>query len=563
MFRWLLPLVIIASSWQTDAQNLLDERRVDWSSAGASMDIISPEVTLNILDYGGDPDGTTPNQNAFNAAVAASTDQPTIIYFPPGNYYFTQRIFVPSDIIVKGAGSDSTFLNFNLNGTRHCIAISGSRSQIEIPATHDICKGQFHIRVADTVGLVAGDYFLLLFDDSDLINDSWANNSVGQINRIVAVGADRIFVEHGIRRDYLLVDSPYVEPIDPIVNSGIECLHIERQDATNNNFGLIRLNLAAECYVRSVTGNMCSYAHVILDRSTKCTISGNYFHHAHDYGSGGNAYGVACQNTSGDNLITNNIFEHLRHSILLQAGANGNVISYNYSTDPFKTIFGLPSNNTADLVCHGNYPYANLFEGNIASFGIIDASHGQNGPYNTYFRNRMDLYGMQISNATPDNDSQNIIGNEVNNYNLSEIDHYEYGNNQSGSILPPNTDTIDILSYYLLDIPDFIDTLMWPSIGYPNTYQSGSIPAKERYEVMQFTSPCPKHDSCPTMLQIDDISYHNPEYKASEVISSSAQILPFQVVNMKAGSEINLQYPFESKFGGELYLSIDTCTSTN
>jgi hypothetical protein len=95
-------------------------------------------------------------------------------------------------------------------------------------------------------------------------------------------------------------------------------------------------------------------------------------------GGGGKGYGIMVQNTSGDCLIENNIFRHLRHSMILQAGSNGNVFGYNYSIDPYWTEVSLPSNAAGDIVLHGNYVYANLFEGNLGQQIVIDDSHGIN-----------------------------------------------------------------------------------------------------------------------------------------------------------------------------------------
>jgi hypothetical protein len=51
------------------------------------------------------------------------------------------------------------------------------------------------------------------------------------------------------------------------------------------------------------------------------------------------------------------------------------------------------------MVLHGNYPFANLFEGNINQNTVIDNSHGKNGPYNTFFRNRSELWGVVMNNS--------------------------------------------------------------------------------------------------------------------------------------------------------------------
>ena len=98
--------------------------------------------------------------------------------------------------------------------------------------------------------------------------------------------------------------------------------------------------------------------------------------------------------------------------MLLQAGTNGNIYSYNYSLQQKRTE--LPSDAAGDIVLHGNYPYANLFEGNIAQNIGGDASHGMNGPANVFFRNRALHYGIAFSAGS--GDSSIVIYNEVTGY---------------------------------------------------------------------------------------------------------------------------------------------------
>ncbi|MCB0642162.1 MAG: T9SS type A sorting domain-containing protein, partial [Phaeodactylibacter sp.] len=190
----------------------------------------------------------------------------------------------------------------------------------------------------------------------------------------------------------------------------------------------------------------------------------------------------------GECLIENNVFKRLRHSMILQAGANGNVFSYNYSTDPYWTEVGLPPNSAGDIVLHGNFPYSNLFEGNIAQNIVLDDSHGEQGPYNTFFRNRAEGFGILMSAVVP-TDKQNFIGNEVTGglglFYLSGDNHFSYGNNVLGQILPNPITILDDTTYYSsapehFYLPGDEET----PIGIPNTIdEPRSNTAKERYEL--------------------------------------------------------------------------------
>jgi hypothetical protein len=128
-----------------------------------------------------------------------------------------------------------------------------------------------------------------------------------------------------------------------------------------------------------------------------------------------------------------------------------------------------------------------LFEGNTGQNIVIDDSHGTNGPYNTFFRNRADLYGIYM-NSNPPSNNQNLVGNEVTSnasfqglYTLAGTGHFAYGNNIRGTIMPAGTAVLTDTSYYRETKPSYFSSgATWPSIGPPNTIGSGTIPAQQR-----------------------------------------------------------------------------------
>jgi hypothetical protein len=173
--------------------------------------------------------------------------------------------------------------------------------------------------------------------------------------------------------------------------------------------------------------------------------------------------------------------------MLLQSGANGNVLSYNYSTNPYWTEPLLPSNSAGDLVLHGNWPYCNLMEGNIVQNIIIDNSHGLNGNFNTFHRNRAELYGIFMNDAS--GDFLNFSSNEVINtglfmgmYNITGTNHFQYGNNVKGTIYDSGTTSATENSMYLTSsLPYYASNSFWPPIGVIANYNTNSIESKERY----------------------------------------------------------------------------------
>jgi hypothetical protein len=141
------------------------------------------------------------------------------------------------------------------------------------------------------------------------------------------------------------------------------------------------------------------------------------------------------------------------------------------------------------MVLHGNYAYANLFEQNICQNIVIDNSHGPNGPHNTFFRNRAELFGIFFSAAN--SPSQNLVANEVTNttmpyswvnYTIQVQDHLLHGNNDKGTIKPANTATVPERSYAYNQRPIFVPPSQWGNIGSPNTPNASSILAQDRWQ---------------------------------------------------------------------------------
>jgi len=377
-------------------------------------------------------------------------------------------------------------LSFNLGGTRNAVQISGSFSPNDSSSfSAAAIKGAQTIDVLDASSFVVGDYLHIIQNDSNLMFSNWAYGTYGQIVRVVAINGNQISLDSELRLDYDLSRTPFVRKIIPAQNVGIECLKIKRLDASAGQTTNIAFLYAANCWLKGIESELTNFAHVGISRSTNIVVQNSYFHDAHAFGGGGQGYGVVMQETSNECLVENNHFRRLRHSILSQSGANGNVSAYNYSRDAYWSSF--PNNSAGDIVLHGNRPYANLFESNIFCNIVIDDSHGANGDYNTFLRNRAYLYGIFFSAATSPN--QNFIGNEVTNptfpfgmYTLQGTGHFEYGNNIKGTTTPAGTDNLMDSSYYYPTRPDFVYTNSFAKIGLPYPINTGTIPAKERWD---------------------------------------------------------------------------------
>ena len=468
------------------AQVIPVNRITDWTLAGYPGKIPVYPLVKNITDYGGTGNSTHANDQALQAAIAGLNNQPGIVYFPAGTFLFNKPILLGGGIVLKGEGAGNTTLMFNLAGSNDLIKIAGAATGIVANITKPVYKDS-NLVLADNASLFdVNDYVKIYQNDAALVNDSWALESVGQILQIEKIEGNNIYFSDALRRNYLLADAPKIRKLTMVAGVGIECLKVKRMDATPLQTSNIYFLNAAKCWVKGVESDKSNFAHVKIAGSTHIEVSNSYFHGAFAYGGNGQGYGVTCEFTSGNCKIENNIFRQLRHAMLLQAGANGNVLSYNYSLQPFNTDT-FPFNLSGDIVLHGNYPYQNLFEGNIVQNIIADVSHGINGPFNTFLRNRAELYGIFIVEGG--GDSTNIVGNEITgagyqqgNYYLQGSGNFEYGNMKKDTLVPEGTTQPVETSFLYSSTPSFWNiAAAWPSVGEPNLPGTKTSPAKQRF----------------------------------------------------------------------------------
>lgn len=461
------------------AQDIPKERLVDWSNVGARSDIANIYAVVDFLKLKNEMNLSDDEAIAYllENKVAGFNR----IYFRNGTYNFTKPFVLSDSTSIVGESSEYTILEFDLGGNNHLISSIGKSNKDTTFLSLSLITGTNSFSIKNH-NLKSGDIIYLFDEDGEKITSDWAKYSTGQIIEIESVTNDLVLLKSQIRRDFKSEDNPRIVTLDLKRNINISKITIIRKDQTESQTGNIYLEYVKDASVSCVRSYNSNFAHITIANSLNCQVTGSYFQDGFNYGGGGKAYGVMIQFATSECLVYNNQFNHLRHSMILQAGPNGNVISYNYSKDPSWTDVALPANSAGDLVLHGNYPYMNLFEGNTVQNIIIDDSHGQNGKYNTFFRNRAELYGIFMNAGT---NSQNYIGNEVTNsgfllgnYVLSGSDHYEYGNNIKGKTTPINTDQIAISSLYLTKKLDYYDEINWPPIGLSNKLGSNIIEAE-------------------------------------------------------------------------------------
>lgn len=443
--RLQLLLLLFLINALSFAQTIPAHRLTDFSRVGAQHSILDTAQVISIdslLNANLNVDLSTLINDLIDGTV-----NPLILRFGSKSYELNSKLRLRSNIALVGTGALTSLV---INTTdRNGIEIQGKKKASSIELNTHLQKGQDRLQFSNIKNIEPGQTYLLQSNDSDLITSSWALGSTGQLLTIKEIKSDTVYFLEQFTRTHYIQSKPKLTQILPVENVSIAHLTIKRTKEVEGQGSSIWLQYAKDCRINCVRFYNADFAHISLNYSANNTVEGSYFQDAFNYGGGGNAYGVVVQFASGSNLIYNNIFKHLRHSMLLQAGANGNAMAYNYSTDPFWTETWLPSSSAGDLVLHGNYVYSNLLEGNCVQNIVIDASHGKNGGHNIFLRNRAEDYGLFIDPTLP-SDSQLFIGNEITNkkgnalYLVAGKGHVEYGNLVKGVITPNGTEDVQL-----------------------------------------------------------------------------------------------------------------------
>lgn len=451
----------------------------DWKP-GLPFGIPNVPVMANVKDFGAKGDGKNDDSAAFINAIRSVNAGAVLI--PSGTYLLQSPLEIGKSVVLRGEGADKTHLVFDLAGKKkNAITVVKYSRGNWVNVTGGYARGSTTLTLANAASFRSGTFAEIqqandtaMYTDPTWIQD-WSENSVGQIVRVISVSGNAVTIEEPLRNDYNPSLNPQIRTLGLVEYAGIERLHVKRLDKDDKHIFYFRY--VAFSWLREIESENTFRSHIEVDTSYGCEIRDSYFHHAHDYGGGGHGYGVGLLRHTTNCLVENNVFVHLRHSMIIQVGAVGNVYGYNYSRDPVSEGSALP-----DISVHGHYPSFNLFEGNIVQEIGISDYWGPVGPGNVYFRNRVESKGIFVKDSSH---SQTIIGNELVRGTIS-IDKtvnntVVNGNYSNGQLVwnPASTERTLSASYYYKVKPSFYGSLSWPSLG--ADLLGGTNPAFERY----------------------------------------------------------------------------------
>lgn len=572
----------------------------DWKESGTYA--FQKEINVpNQIDVTESGYNIFPNEGACGDEInnliqslepAPSKKNMYMLYFPAGEYLIDRTISLSGYIILRGVSYDfelppQTKFNFNFGSdyAHPCIKITGERNGIENIYIVDNTPNTSIQVTSIPMNFINGTLYYGVIGATEMFTDvSGACSGSGTITNNQGIFICNAYLKPGTSYFVTTTFSNNIESITITHNALVngDNKQTDNNDITSDNKVIVKNSsdslknkTPVEYYqhtivingnnnwIRGVESNHTRRFHVYINSGEHNTISGCYFHHAADYSDNdGRGYGVCLSGSAKFNRIEDNIFEHLRHSMVLQGDAERNVFGYNYSFDIYATG-GNPFYPEADLLLHGrpgnagsykHGPKTNLLEGNYVERIRVDKQHiEKNGPFNTFFR-CFAVKWFKISYVDPEFQkgqyAQNVVGSRMEPKGSTQNRIKKEGFRKYWVDYPDYTHIPDMYaSYYYDSKPDFyFQSLPWPLK--PWEFQP---PATIRCN-MGLTRPVyagwdSYENLCgPPNYKLKNITWQNTneEYRAMDYIEiSSSQITQNTNLNLYAGNRVLLKPGFK------------------
>ncbi|HWZ99309.1 MAG TPA: hypothetical protein VN025_16245 [Candidatus Dormibacteraeota bacterium] len=367
---------------------------IDWSQTGIPGGIPSGSWTQSgstITSTGSDQ--TSQIQTALNAC---GTNH--YVLLAAGTFLINTNVTVPSNCELRGSGANRTILNVHgsstapvsLGSNAYNIPDLGSAKNITAGAT----AGSTSITLSSASGVTTGSYLVITENNNPawVTNtgsegtctwcDGWTDGSKarGQIVEVTSVAGNVVTISPGLYTAYTL--SPIAVPFTAMAKfAGARNLQVfSNNTGYTNSFFMDR---CAYCWFVGVESNYTDGNMLEMSWSYRSEVRDSYFSNAFRHGSGVDSDIFIDFKTSASRIM-NNIIERGHNSIMLNWGAAGNVVAYNYTHGGYDAG---GTNWTFDgILMHGAHPQFNLIEGNVSPKYNPDNIWGSSS-HNTNFRN--------------------------------------------------------------------------------------------------------------------------------------------------------------------------------
>jgi len=371
-------------------------------------------TTISAATYGnGSSDATAGINSALSSCGTAHSGDTNgspggVVVLGAGTFLIDGQLNVPSNVTLRGSGTQSTILNRELTGTYAGATVNlgtGTVSPSNSTAINSgATAGSTSLVVASASGISPGTLLLITeLNDTSYVsivsgqgsgNCTWCDLWSGTRNRVQVVEVQTV-VGTTVTFSPPLYTAYSYTPLAAYFSesakwAGVENLQIYANGTTNSGNGdayasNVTLASCAYCWVKGVENNYSDGDHVQVRNSFRCEVRDSYFSNDFNHVAGQTDANVNLLIGTSGTLVENNIFERLHISMLAEWGAAGNVFAYNFSTGAYDT--SAPNVTMMDYDGnHGSHPQFNLAEGNVVARMEDDAIWGSTS-HNTWFRN--------------------------------------------------------------------------------------------------------------------------------------------------------------------------------
>jgi hypothetical protein len=375
---------------QSGSSILSSNQAINWSNSGVGG---IPARTTNCASL-----TSSATLAQINSALSSCTSGETV-YLAAGTYTINGTISIPSNVTLRGAGANLTILNATGTGGGSVVSLGTNQPPYSLPTisiTSGATAGSTSIVVSSASGINIGTLLMIGEQNNSSYvtssgsegvcgwcDDGWSSTGQyarGQIVMVTGVSGTTIAISPGLYSAY--TNSPLVAPFNPTVYAGVENLQVYANNTGyTDDFSMWG---CAYCWIKGVEGNYTDGNWVDDDFGYHDEIRDSYFSNAFNHSPGSTDSDVDLAEKTTATLVENNIMERGHEAIMLEWGAAGNVISYNYAEGGFDPSTAGVLIGGVDF--HGAHPQFNLFEGNVVPQFYQDSLWGSSST-STDFRN--------------------------------------------------------------------------------------------------------------------------------------------------------------------------------
>jgi hypothetical protein len=471
-------LLVLGVHVRCDAQMwtsiLSSKQAIDWSDAGVGA---VPARKINCANL--TPSATL---SQINAALA-SCPSGEVVYLAAGTYSISGTVVVPSNVTLRGAGASRTILNATGIGGGSVISLgSGSIEFKPFRITSEANLGITRVELSNASGVRAGMYLVIAEINNPAYvsaagsggNCSWCDGgwtdkgslARGQIVKVTAVSGRTVTFIPRLYGAY--TNTPLAVPFRMSEEfAGVEDLQVY---ANNTGYDVnFSMSKCAYCWIKGVESNYADGDHVEVYWGFHDEIRDSYFSNAFLHSPGEHDSDIQIARKTSASLVENNIIERTHLAIMLEWGAAGNVISYNYTMGEFDS--GATNLDMGGIDFHGAHPQFNLLEGNVITEIAEDSVWGTSSQTTAYRNwvvgtNRIcspmsgrgtvvcsgekGHYGFQAARAIElayPGTANNFVGNVVGSAQMQSLKGYNYPLAQRSSIEYPSPRNYDAVAY--------------------------------------------------------------------------------------------------------------------